>query len=144
MQNGIAYLTINRPKQLNALNRKTLEEIGFLADKLKNDETIKVLIIRGAGGRAFVAGADISEMQNMNEEEGREISTIAQEVFSKLKELPQIVIGAINGYTLGGGVVMNLLWPVIFVLLALVLNLVSQKLILVSFPDSQVPNDYQG
>ena len=103
MQNGIAYLTINRPKQLNALNRKTLEEIGFLADKLKNDETIKVLIIRGAGGRAFVAGADISEMQNMNEEEGREISTIAQEVFSKLKELPQIVIGAINGYTLGGG-----------------------------------------
>ena len=103
VQNGIAYLTINRPKQLNALNRKTLEEIGFIADKLKNDATIKVLIVRGAGGRAFVAGTDISEMQNMNEEEGRKISTMAQNVFSKLKALPQIVIGAINGYTLGGG-----------------------------------------
>ena len=103
VQNEIAYLTINRPRQLNALNRKTLQEIGSIADKLKADESVKVLIVRGAGERAFVAGADISEMQNMTEEEGREISRMAQEVFSKLKGLPQIVIAAINGYTLGGG-----------------------------------------
>lgn len=103
VQNEIAYLTINRPKQLNALNRKTLQEIGSVADQLKNDETVKVLIVRGAGSRAFVAGADISEMQNMTEEEGREISRMAQEVFQKIKDLPQIVIAAINGYTLGGG-----------------------------------------
>lgn len=103
IQNGIAYLTINRPRQLNALNRKTLLEIGTVADQLKNDASVKVLIIRGAGGRAFVAGADISEMQNMTEAEGREISRMAQAVFQKIKELPQIVIGAINGYTLGGG-----------------------------------------
>lgn len=103
VQNEIGYLTINRPKQLNALNRKTLQEIGSVADKLKNDESVKVLIVRGAGGRAFVAGADISEMQNMTEAEGREISRMAQDVFQKIKELPQIVIGAINGYTLGGG-----------------------------------------
>lgn len=103
VQSGIAYLTINRPRQLNALNRKTLLEIGSVADQLRNDESVKVLIVRGAGGRAFVAGADISEMQNMTGEEGREISRMAQEVFQKIKELPQIVIGAINGYTLGGG-----------------------------------------
>ncbi len=102
-QNGIAYLTINRPRQLNALNEKTLAEIGAVADQLAQDESIKVLIVRGAGGRAFVAGADISQMQTMNEEEGRRISLLAQEVFTKVKELPQIVIAAINGYTLGGG-----------------------------------------
>ncbi len=103
VQNGIAYLTINRPRQLNALNKKTLLEIGSVADKLKDDESVKVLIVRGAGGRAFVAGADISEMQDMDENEGKEISQLAQEVFTKIRELPQIVIAAINGYTLGGG-----------------------------------------
>lgn len=103
VQNQIAYLTINRPRQLNALNQKTLLEISAVADKLKYDESVKVLIVRGAGGRAFVAGADISEMQNMNEEQGAEISRMAQEVFVKIKELPQIVIAAINGFALGGG-----------------------------------------
>ncbi|GEM_PF-19021 len=103
VQSGIAYLTINRPKQLNALNQKTLREIGSVADQLRNDESVKVVIVRGAGGRAFVAGADISEMQNMTEDEGRGISKLAQETFQKIKTLPQIVIGAINGYALGGG-----------------------------------------
>ncbi|NLT12850.1 MAG: hypothetical protein GXY05_00760, partial [Clostridiales bacterium] len=103
VQSEIAYLTINRPRQLNALNRKTLQEISAVADKLRNDESVKVVIVRGAGGRAFVAGADISEMRDMDEAEGREISRMAQDVFVKLKELPQIVIAAINGYTLGGG-----------------------------------------
>jgi enoyl-CoA hydratase len=70
---------------------------------LEKDLTIKALIIRGSGDRAFVAGADISEMRNMNEEEGRNISILAQGVFTKIKNLPQIVIAAINGFTLGGG-----------------------------------------
>ena len=103
VQNGIAYLTINRPRQLNALNRKTLMEISSVADKLKDDESVQVLIVRGAGGRAFVAGADITEMQDMTEEEAREISKMAQNTFEKIKNLPQIVIAAIDGYTLGGG-----------------------------------------
>lgn len=100
---GIGYLTINRPKSLNALNRKTLMEIGAVVDILEKDETVQVLIVRGAGGRAFVAGADISLMLDMDEREGEEISSLAQSVFSRLKNLPQIVIGAINGYALGGG-----------------------------------------
>jgi len=102
-QNGIAYLTINRPQQLNALNIKTLTEIDSIADKLQKDDSIKVLIVRGAGGRAFVAGADISQMRDLSEEQGREMSLMAQGVFDKLKNLPQIVIAAVNGYALGGG-----------------------------------------
>ena len=100
---GIAYLTVNRPKSLNALNEKTLQEIGAIADKLKDDDSVKVLIVRGAGGRAFAAGADIAAMQNMDEQAGRAISQLAQSVFCKIKDLPQIVIAAINGYALGGG-----------------------------------------
>ncbi len=103
IKNGVAYVTINRPRQLNALNQKTIKELSFVVDKIRDDESVKVVIVRGAGGRAFVAGADISEMQDLNEEQGAEMSRLAQETFTKLKELPQIVIGAINGYTLGGG-----------------------------------------
>ena len=103
MQNGIAYLTINRPKVLNALNKKTLLEIGAVADLLEKDLSVKALIIRGSGDRAFVAGADISEMQNMTENEVGDLSILAQAVFTKIKNLPQIVIAAINGFALGGG-----------------------------------------
>ena len=103
VQDGIAYLTINRPKQMNALNRKTILELDSVAAMLETDESVKVIIVRGAGGSAFVAGADIAAMQNMTEDEGREISLLAQSVFSRIKNLPQIVIAAINGYTLGGG-----------------------------------------
>ena len=103
VKDGIAYLTINRPRFLNALNRKTLLEIGAVVDLLEKDESVAVLIVRGAGGRAFVAGADISQMQDMDEKAGEEISALAQSVFSRLKNLPQVVIGAINGYALGGG-----------------------------------------
>ncbi|MDD2371232.1 MAG: enoyl-CoA hydratase-related protein [Firmicutes bacterium] len=103
IKNRIAYLTINRPRFLNALNRKTLLEIEAVVEKLEKDESVQVVIVRGAGGRAFVAGADISKMIDMNEEEGEEISSLAQSVFSRLKNLPQVVIGAINGYALGGG-----------------------------------------
>lgn len=103
IQNGIAYLTINRTKSLNALNSKTLQEISAVADSLKENREVKALIIRGAGGRAFVAGADIAEMQDLDEEGGRAISRLAQDAFMKIKQLPQIVIAAINGYTLGGG-----------------------------------------
>lgn len=103
VKDGIAQLTINRPQSLNALNEKTLQEIGAVVERLETDESVQVVIVRGAGGRAFVAGADISEMQEMDEQEGRDISLLAQDVYTRLKNLPQIVIGAINGYALGGG-----------------------------------------
>lgn len=103
VQQGVAYLTINRPQSMNALTADTLKEIDAVADKLVQDDSAKVLIVRGAGGRAFAAGADIAAMHQMTEEEGREISVLAQTTFSKLKTLPQIIIAAINGFALGGG-----------------------------------------
>jgi len=103
IENNIAYMTVNRPNALNALNQDTLIEIGAVADILAHDKSVKVVIVRGTGDRAFVAGADIAAMQEMNEVEARRISELAQTVFSKLKNLPQIVIAAINGFTLGGG-----------------------------------------
>lgn len=103
IEHGMGYLTINRPHAMNALNVATLGEIESVADYMKTRDDIKVLIVRGAGGRAFAAGADIAAMHEMTEEEARDISNLAQRAFSKLKALPQIVIAAINGYTLGGG-----------------------------------------
>ena len=103
IEHGMGYLTINRPHAMNALNVATLGEIEAVADYMKTRDDIKVLIVRGAGGRAFAAGADIAAMHEMTEEEARDISDLAQRAFSKLKALPQIVIAAINGYTLGGG-----------------------------------------
>ncbi len=103
IEHGMGYLTINRPHAMNALNVATLGEIESVADYMKTRDDIKVLIVRGAGGRAFAAGADIAAMHEMTEEEARDISDLAQRAFSKLKALPQIVIAAINGYTLGGG-----------------------------------------
>ncbi|WP_432408517.1 enoyl-CoA hydratase-related protein [Wukongibacter sp. M2B1] len=99
----IAEVTINRPKALNALNSQTLRELGEVINKLTEDEEIKVVIITGAGEKAFVAGADITEMQSLNAIEGRKLARLAQKVFSAIETMPQIVIAAVNGYALGGG-----------------------------------------
>lgn len=98
---GICVLTINRPESLNALNMTVLEELDGILDEI-SEEDIKVLIITGAG-RAFVAGADISEMINMNPEGAEEFSKMGQRVFSRIENLKIPVIAAISGYALGGG-----------------------------------------
>lgn len=101
---GVATLTINRPKSMNALNSATLAEIGEALDEVKaNADTIKVLIITGAGEKAFVAGADISQMRDMNSLQAAELSKLAHESFGKIENLPQLTIAAVNGYCLGGG-----------------------------------------
>ena len=99
----IAIVTINRPKALNALNAETLSELGTAFDALAQDDCVKVIILTGAGDKAFVAGADISFMQNMNAIEGRNFALLGQQVFSKIENLPKPVIAAINGFALGGG-----------------------------------------
>ncbi|MCD5414993.1 MAG: short-chain-enoyl-CoA hydratase [Clostridiales bacterium] len=101
-QENIATITMDRPKALNALNKETLDELSILLDEIKKDKEIQVLIITG-NGKAFVAGADITEMMNMTAIEGQEWSLFGQKVFDKIEQLPQPVIAAVNGFALGGG-----------------------------------------
>jgi len=102
-QEGIGIITVNRPKALNALNRATLVEIDSLFEVLGKDEEIKAIIITGSGDKAFVAGADITEMQQMTGVEGRAWGKLAQAVFHKIENFPRPVLAAVNGYALGGG-----------------------------------------
>lgn len=103
VENGIALLTINRPKSLNALNSETLAELNTCLAELENNEEVKVVILTGSGEKSFVAGADISEMVNATPAEGRKMGLLAKEAFGRLENMPQITIAAVNGYALGGG-----------------------------------------
>nr|WP_094605702.1 short-chain-enoyl-CoA hydratase [Sporomusa silvacetica] len=101
--NGIGMITLNRPKALNALNSGLLKELDSLLDEIAQDDNVKVVIITGSGDKAFVAGADISEMQSMSALAGRTFGKFGQAIFSKLENIPQPVIAAVNGFALGGG-----------------------------------------
>lgn len=101
--NGIGTLTINRPKNLNALNSQVLTDLDGILDDIEKDEEVQVLIVTGSGEKAFVAGADIKEMKDKNALEGRDFSVFGNNVFSKLENLRQPTIAAVNGFALGGG-----------------------------------------
>lgn len=98
----IAILSINRPKAMNALNNETLLEIKRAIEEIKADPSVDVVIITGAG-KAFVAGADISFMQNLTAIEGRAFGALGQEVFRMIEAIEKPVIAAVNGFALGGG-----------------------------------------
>jgi enoyl-CoA hydratase len=101
-ENGIGTLTISRPSALNALNSEFFIEFNHFIDSIEKSNNLKVLIITG-DGKSFVAGADIAEMQNMGKEEGYKFSKVGQDAFARLENLNIAVIGAINGFALGGG-----------------------------------------
>jgi enoyl-CoA hydratase len=100
--NRVATLTINRPDALNALNTELLKEFSLAWDELQADEEVLVIIITGAG-RAFVAGADIAEMADMNLLEGRAFGNTGQNLFRRIEKSEKPAIAAVNGYALGGG-----------------------------------------
>lgn len=99
----IAVITINRPKYLNALNTEVFLELNEAIDRIEKDSSIQAVVVTGAGDKAFVAGADIAEMQNKNVLEAREFSTLGNKIMLKLENLTRPVIAAVNGYALGGG-----------------------------------------
>ena len=103
IDNYIAVIEINNESQLNALNQKVLLELDTVISKLENDKSVKILIITGAGKKAFVAGADIKEMQKMSKEEAYNYSKLGNKLFLKIENFKKPVIAAINGYALGGG-----------------------------------------
>ena len=99
----IAVLTLNRPDKLNALNHETLTELQQALELLKNETNIFVVIITGSGEKAFVAGADISEINRLNMLEGKKFAEFGQSVFSMIEKFDKPVIAAVNGFALGGG-----------------------------------------
>src|SRR5947207_1970012 len=99
----IAILTINRPKVLNALNAATLDELRRAVLDFKQSDEVRAIVITGAGDKAFVAGADITELAAQTPTSGREHALTGQHVFDLIENLGKPVIAAINGYALGGG-----------------------------------------
>ena len=100
---GIAFVTISRPKALNALRTAVMAELEERLDAIENDPEVQVVIVTGAGDKSFVAGADIVEMKDKTVMEGREFSAFGNRVFSRLANLRQPTIAAVNGFALGGG-----------------------------------------
>lgn len=99
-----AYLTINRPEKLNALNRATLLELSELLKELRDDSAVRGVILTGAGDKAFVAGADISEFQGLSVEQGTALAQSGhQEVMDVLYGFDKPIVAAVNGFALGGG-----------------------------------------
>jgi len=102
-KDGIAYITFNRPKVLNALNRQTIEEFRSVLLDARDDAAVRVLILTGSGEKAFVAGADINELAQQSPVNGKEFSIYGQGVFHLLETMGKPSICAINGFALGGG-----------------------------------------
>lgn len=100
---GIAVITVNRPDKLNALNAETVRELDGALRSARDDAAVRVILLTGAGEKAFVAGADIGELARMGPVEGVRISREGQETFRMMERMPKPVIGAINGFALGGG-----------------------------------------
>jgi len=102
-RDGIGYVTINRPDKLNALSRKVLDELDDCFHAIQGDEEVRVVILTGAGEKAFVAGADLNELATLAPLEGRAFSRRGQGTLDLIENLGKPVIAAVNGYALGGG-----------------------------------------
>ena len=102
-EESFAILTINRPKVLNALNTRTLDELRRAILELKHDEAVRAVVMTGAGEKSFVAGADINELAVQTPAGGREHAIAGQHVLDLIEQMGKPVIAAINGYALGGG-----------------------------------------
>ena len=104
LENSIQVITINRPSKLNALNKATIEELGRVLVAADKEASVRAVIITGAGEKAFVAGADISEFSDFSVEEGKNLSKKGHDqLFSRIDQMKTPVIAAVNGFALGGG-----------------------------------------
>ena len=104
LENSIQVITINRPSKLNALNKATIEELSHVLVAADKEASVRAVIITGAGEKAFVAGADISEFSDFSVEEGKNLSKKGHDqLFSRIDQMKTPVIAAVNGFALGGG-----------------------------------------
>jgi len=102
-RDGIGHVTVNRPEKLNALNRKTMDELHDCFQEIERDDEVRAVILTGAGEKAFVGGADINELAVQTPVEGKELSMRGQKILDLIEHLGKPVIAAVNGYALGGG-----------------------------------------
>jgi enoyl-CoA hydratase/carnithine racemase len=102
-KDGIAYITMNRPKVLNALNQKTFAELRWALEKAQNDKAVHGVILTGAGDKAFIAGEDIGELNDVSAVEAAAFTRVGQGVLDFLENLGKPVVAAVNGFALGGG-----------------------------------------
>jgi enoyl-CoA hydratase len=100
---AVRTVTVNRPDKLNALNRATLEALDTAFSEAAADPAVRVVVLTGAGPKAFVAGADIAEMNGLSAVQGRDFSLLGQGLMRRIERMPKPVIGKINGFALGGG-----------------------------------------
>lgn len=100
---AVRTVTVNRPDKLNALNRATLEALDTAFAEAAADPAVRVVVLTGAGPKAFVAGADIAEMNGLSAVQGRDFSLLGQALMRRIERMPKPVIGKINGFALGGG-----------------------------------------
>jgi len=103
IETGIFIITINRPDKLNALNKDVFNDLDKVTDEIYQNREIKSAIITGAGSKAFVAGADISEFLTLNASQAAQLSTRGHRVFDKIEDSPKPIVAAVNGFALGGG-----------------------------------------
>jgi len=103
LEKGIYLITINRPDKLNAINKDVMQDINDVADEIEKKAEIKAAIITGAGAKAFVAGADITEFNGLNHEQGMELARKGQNAFFKIENNSKPIVAAVNGFALGGG-----------------------------------------
>ena len=103
LNGAVAWVTVNRPDKLNALNRATLTELQSAFDALRADAQVRVIVLTGAGPKAFVAGADIAEMRGLNAIEARDFSKLGQDLMLSIEQCGKPIIAMINGFALGGG-----------------------------------------
>ena len=103
LENNIFTITINRPDKLNALNKQVFTDLGNVMDEVYNNADIKTVIITGAGPKAFVAGADITEFAGLNKEDAMALAKRGQDVFFKIENSKKPIVAAVNGFALGGG-----------------------------------------
>ncbi|AZB41438.1 enoyl-CoA hydratase [Bacillus sp. FJAT-42376] len=102
-KDGLAYVTLNRPESLNCFNYEMLSELGELAERLRYDREIRVIMFTGAGDKSFSSGADLKERRTLGEEDVRRNVSKIRTVFHEISKLPQVTIAAVNGYAFGGG-----------------------------------------
>ncbi len=103
LENHVFIITINRPDKLNALNKTVFDELNTALDEVYNNNEIRSVIITGAGPKAFVAGADISEFNGLSKEQAMAMAQRGQDIFFRIENSPKPIVAAVNGFALGGG-----------------------------------------